>query len=704
MITELYIDGSLVDLEKQETIVLTKSVFDINKFSVRSSDFSNVFKVPKTQQNRLIFKSAGIVNSFNDEPYDQLSASIKIDGVEVAVGVAELQSSDEDYYSISVQAGNGAFFKAIKALYLTDLSDDLATLDHEYSAAEVSARRDVAAGLVYPNVDYGWFERASTGNQPFRYFYPALYVKFIIDKAIEQLGYKRLGSFWEGLNYSSLAIMAKNIVSDADSYFVSYSVETGSNFFTVDRGGSEVVPDGFNVFSVLNFNEENSDEDNLYVDTALDLGYTTFAYNFPVNITASTTFVVNLNGTVNIDNVVPQFRINKITKADVVFRLAIYNKVTDTYVDDTLQFLYRFYEANYIDAGEGRIILEPGSESFTNELTINSADNTLSNLSGIAASATDHALVWFVQVETETTSFETPSEYDALSAIAVDLEFDLTQTTGGDPNQVSVVNSFDDISIGSLFLYVCNVFGVFPSVDEGLKTVSMISFDSIKRNKTEAIDWSKKIDLSTEPEVSFKLDYAKNNIFEYNNDNKDVFLNELTNYGRGTFVVDNENMNQEVVKYRSPFSLCAIAPTFNETRSMGRIFTGDKYIFNGVTYELDSEAKVEGFTTRVVSISRSTDNLIQVTGGSTVTGNYEVNNTPILFDYVIRTRYSIVNDILNKTKVVNALIRLNEVDFRTFDFTKPVFIDYLNDYFIVNDIKQFKANEVDSTNVTLIRI
>jgi len=581
---------------------------------------------------------------------------------------------------------------------------DLTLLDHTYNAAEVSARRDVSAGLVYPNVDYGWFERESNGDQPFRYFYPAIYVKFIIDKAIEQLGYKRLGSFWQGLNYSSLAIMAKNIVSNADSYFVSYSVETGSNFFTTDRGGSEVLPDGFNVFSVLNFNEENSDEDSLYVDTPLNLGYTTFAYNFPVNITANTTFIVNLNGTVNIDNVVPQFRANEITSADIIFRLAIYNKVTDTYVNDTVQFFYRFYEANYIDAGEGRIILEPGSESFTNELTISSADNTLSNLLGIAASATDHALVWFVQVETQTTPFELPSEYDALNAIAVDLEFDLTQTTGGDPNQVSVINSFDDISIGSLFLYVCNVFGVFPSVDEGLKTVSMISFDSIKRNKTNAINWSKKIDLSTEPEVSFKLDYAKKNIFEYNNDNKDVFLNELTNYGRGSFLVDNENMSEEVVKYRSPFSLCAIAPTFNQTRSMGRIFTGDKYIFNGVTYELDSEAKVEGFTTRVVSLSRTTDNLIQVSGGSTVIGNYEVNNTPILFDYVIRTRYSIVNDILNKTKAVNALIRLNEVDFRTFNFTRPVFIDYLNDYFIVNDIKQFKANEVDSTNVTLIRI
>jgi len=232
----------------------------------------------------------------------------------------------------------------------------------------------------------------------------------------------------------------------------------------------------------------------------------------------------------------------------------------------------------------------------------------------------------------------------------------------------------------------------------------MVSFDTIKRNKTKAIDWSKKIDISTEPQVSFKLDYAKNTIFEYSNDNKDVYLNELTNYGRGTFVVDNENMAQEVVKYRSPFSLCAIAPSFNSARSMAKIFTGDKYLFNGVSYELDPEAKIEGFTTRIVSLTRSTSNPIQVTDGFVVDGNYEVNNAPILFDYVIRNRYSLVTDMLSKTKVVNALIRLNEVDFRTFDFTKPVFIDYLNDYFIVNDIKQFKANEVDSTNVTLIRL
>jgi len=718
MITELYINGSLVDLEKQEAIVLTKSVFDINKFSVRTSDFSNVFKVPKTQQNRLIFKSAGIVNSFNDEPYDRLPASIKIDGVEVTVGVAELQSSNEDYYSISIQAGNGAFFKAIKSLALTDLAADLDTLDHAYNAAAVSQRRDleninsvaVPEGLVYPNVDYGYFERAVLEDQPFDYFFPALYLYYIIEKSIAQLGYKQIGSFWNQTDYKSLAIMAKNIVSNEENYFVEYAYESGNNQFNTEE--TETLPDSFVVISPLNFPEEESDEDGLYVDTNLGLGYTTFGYNFPVNFTNAATWSIALNGTVNIADIRSDYRSEFITDAVLVFKLEIWNKDTDTYVSDALSLSYPFYSANYIDVG-GNPTFQPATETFTSEIEISDIVNNPNGLNAIGATATDHALVWFIEVQTTTTTLLLPtvSTFDTFKAeaVSVDIDFSLSQASGGDPTAVSVINSFDDINIGSLFLYVSNVLGVFPRVDEGLKTVSMVSFNSIRNNKANAIDWSNKIDISTEPEVLFKLDYARNTFFEYNNDNKDVYLNELTNYGRGVFIVDNENMAQEAVKYRSPFSLCAIGSTFNNPastnlRSMAKIFTGDKYVFNGSTYELDDEAKVEGFTTRIVSLVRETNNPIQVENGFVVDANYEVNNTPILFDYAIRTRYSLITDVLNKTKSVNALLRLNEVDFRTFDFTRPVFIDYLNDYFMVNDIKQFKANEVDSTNVTLIRI
>jgi hypothetical protein len=293
---------------------------------------------------------------------------------------------------------------------------------------------------------------------------------------------------------------------------------------------------------------------------------------------------------------------------------------------------------------------------------------------------------------------------DTFPYISVNLEFSLNQDNSLVIPDMKVIDSFDDINIGNAFLYLCNVGGVFPVIDEGLKTIKMVEFDTIKRNKINALNWSNKLDISSSPDVSFKMNYARQNLFNYNNDPKDVWLNQLTNYGQGVITVENENIDQEVTKYKSPFSLCAISPTFENTRSMAKIFTGDKFRFTGSAWVRIEDAPIGGFTTRVVFLSRVTSGLIQITGTTVVTGNYEVNNTPLLFDYVLRNKYSLINDLLIKTKVVKCLIRLNQVDFSQFDFNKPVFIDYFNDTFVVNDIEQFKVNEVDSTLVTLIRL
>lgn len=703
MITELYIDGKLADLSGSDVIALTKSVFDVNRLAVRTSDYSNVFRIPKTQQNRLIFKSAGIVNSFSDEPYTRLTASIKVDGVEVANGFAQLKGSDGDYFSVNIQSGNGNFFNQIKSLSLTDLESYLTPLNHTYNATEVSARRDSSEVIVYPNVDYGWFERASTGDQPFNYFYPALYAKYIIDSAIDSLGYNQIGDFWTSSVYSRLAIMSKGIVSDADSYYVEYALDSGFNFF-ITRD-TETPTDTYIYLSPLNFPEEKSDNDGLYLDTDLGLGYTTLAYNFPVNFDSETTWQISLNGQANIQNVVAQYRNFLTEEASLVFRLEIWNKDTDTFVNNALEVKYTFYEATYTGAGLESDPYSLLTENFINEFTIDEAINNPSNLNAIGGSATDHCLVWVIGVETFSSIFDEPiATYDSLGDVSVDLDFSLRQITGGSPSEVSVVDSFDDINIGSLFLYACNQSGVFPLVDESIKQIRMVSFDTIRTNKTNALDWSNKLDLTDEPKISFRLDYARNNIFEYSNDTKDVWLNQLTNYGRGVLTVDDENLQQEATKYKSPYSLCAISQTFNNARSMAKIYTGDKYVFNGVDYDLDEEATVEGFSTRIVLLSRSTTNPIQIDGGTVVTANYEVNNQPILFQNVLNNSYSLISGMLEKTKVVQCLLRLTNVDFEQLDFTKPVFIDYFNDYFVVNEISQFKANIPDSTQVTLIRL
>ena len=703
MTVELYINGSLVDLEGSEVIALTKSVFDLNNLAVRTSTYSNVFKAPKTNGNRLIFKSAGIVNSFNEEPYIKLTASIKVDGVEVVDGFAELENSDKDYYSITIQSGNGSFFNSIKSLTLTALSTQLSTLDHAYTLTEVNNRRDSSTGIVYPNVDYGWFEKATAGDQVFSLFYPSLYLKFVFDAAIAQLGYKKKGAFWDSSLYNQLAIMSKNVVSVGNIFFVEYGLNSGLNFF-VTRSTTQPSTYVIEKTTPLNFVNDISDNDDLYIITDLGTAYTIKAYNFPSTFGAGTVFEINLNGTVNIStSIVAQYRSFKITLAQLIVRLEIWNKDTDTFIGYAVEIAYDFYTASY-SGGGGSVFFN--SDNLISSFPINEAINDPSGLAAIGATADDHCLVWRFAVQTTQTALVAPPSvtYDSFPDISVDLEFSLNQDNSLDVPDMKVIDSFDDINIGSAFLYLCNVGGVFPVVDEGLRTINMVEFDTVKRNKSLAVDWSNKIDISTSPDVSFKLDYARQNLFSYNNDSKDVWLNKLTNYGQGVITVENENIDQEVTKYRSPFSLCAISPTFNSTRSMAKIFTGEKYVFNGVDYDLNPDATVGGFTTRIVFLSRVISGLIQLDGATAVTGNYEVNNTPLLFDYILRNRYSLIEDLLIRTKVVRCLVRLNQVDFSQFDFTKPVFIDYFNDTFVVNEIDQFKVNEVDSTFVTLIRI
>jgi hypothetical protein len=701
MNTELHINGTIADIDKSEAIALTRSVFDLNNLSVRTGSYSNTFKLPKTNVNRLIFKSSENINSSSPEPYTLSTATIKVDGVEVVNGSFEITESEKDYSAL-IKSGNSQFNQLLKDVTLSTLSTDLSTLNHPYTALDVNNRRDSSEGIVYPNVDYGWLERATNGvDQPFNYFYPALYLKFVFDAAFARLGYRKIGTFWDGDLYNRLAIMAKDAISVNGIFFVNYGV---SNSFFVNR--STIQPSTYTIqkATALNFINEIEDPDSLYEVTDIGTAYTVLGYNFPSNFSAGTVFEINLNGTVTINSsIISAYRTLKIVLAQLIFRLEIWNKDTNTFVGYASEVAYDFYTASY-GGGGGSVFFN--SDTLISPFDINEAINDPSGLAAIGATAEDHALIWTMAVQTTQTSLVAPPSvtHDPWNEITVDLEFSLNQDSAADIPDLNIVDSFDDINVGSAFIYLCNVAGVFYEVDETLKTIRMVEFDAIKRNKAKAIDWSKKIDLSRDPKVTFKLDYAQRNIFKYNNDTKDVFLNALPTYGEGYIYCDNTNLQEELIKYQSPFSLCAIGATMSSGRSMAKIFTGEKYTFTGSIHVVDNDAKVNSFTTRVVLLSRVTSGLIQIDGESAVTGNYEVNNAPLLFDYAIRQKYSLVNDALFRVKKVVCLMRLNEVDFQQFDSSKPVFIDYFNDTFMVNSIDQFKVNKKESTLVTLIRI
>ena len=75
MITTLYIQGSKLDQQKDESVEINSSVLDISDITRNTGDYTKTFTVPASKSNNKIFKhwyDANIDNSFD--------ARIKVDG------------------------------------------------------------------------------------------------------------------------------------------------------------------------------------------------------------------------------------------------------------------------------------------------------------------------------------------------------------------------------------------------------------------------------------------------------------------------------------------------------------------------------------------------------------------------------------------------------------------------------------------------
>jgi hypothetical protein len=76
----------------------------------------------------------------------------------------------------------------------------------------------------------------------------------------------------------------------------------------------------------------------------------------------------------------------------------------------------------------------------------------------------------------------------------------------------------------------------------------------------------------------------------------------------------------------------------------------------------------------------------------------------ILWSQLSSVYWSTIIGIIERPQMVKALMRLSSADIHSIDFSKPKWIDYFGCLFYLSYIDQFKTNEVDSTEVELVRL
>ena len=677
--TEIFINGQLVDTQDAQ-IALTLQALTFDQLGSRRGSYSNVFSLARTNANKALFDNCEIVTSLTSIPYQKNACKIFIDGILVVEGSAVILET-QDAYRLFVSAGNTDFFKAVASVKLNEV--DLAEYDHLYNGDNVTARRETTEGFVYPNIDYGFFEYATPATSySFRFFQPSFWAKTIIDKAVSDLGYTLSGDLLNTLTYRSLAVLCRGAVADLLDSLAQYRFTIDYNQLTEDTEEK------------ISFPERVKDSSTLYGPNP-SAGQ--FTYQPNVADPDEIRFEISITGKV-ITNLPRRY-----TNAEVWVDLLIYNAAGTlllTVSPNPVTFEDRFFGPfNVYRAPESGTLERDLNFIYPSRRTDVTAFESLINGT---ADLTTLRFGWQVR--------SNRPGYGLKYLRFENLEFKINQvpkngTRVSGPNIPITVRAANVLpaapTVGDLLLTMVNLEGVIIQVDETTKRVNTARLDAITTKKAQALDWSNKIDLSEEPAVNYQLEgFAQRNFYDFAADDKDPFLQP--NEGQGVVTVTNANLEAEKVIFASKFAPVPVLPTLQTSRTMGRVFTGEKYTFDGFNYNLNEDLKIEDFAPRVAILTPTEASLdIQIDANEI---NYEVNAGALSFERALRDNYRILGGVLSNTKVVEALFLLDLPDVQRLDFTRPVYVEKFGDFFYIEQIRQFKVNRRESCFVRLVKL
>lgn len=186
--TEVFINGKLADIEGKEIITSSYGNLSFNNLSTRKGVKTNNFKIPITNNNKIIFESSELPSSASDIPYRYSVVQVVVDGYEVFTGFGDLEET-QDYYEMICASGLSNFYAIIKEKLLTEL--DLSEFDHEYNQLNIQGSWSRTEGYNYAYCGYGqWNLYYLSGTYfPPSYLKPHIFFHTVIRTIVKDAGY-----------------------------------------------------------------------------------------------------------------------------------------------------------------------------------------------------------------------------------------------------------------------------------------------------------------------------------------------------------------------------------------------------------------------------------------------------------------------------------------------------------------------------------
>jgi hypothetical protein len=629
---KLLIEDVEVDVLQTERIVGEYAIAPIGNISKRVGARSISFKLPKTAKNRAVFESSEQPTSLSIKPYRRLKARLYVDGVDMQMLFFTLEKV-KDFYEGRVYGSNADLFAILKELDMSDL--DYSEFDGYYNAVDVAGTFTNNDGIIFPIVDFNSDSpnsNISNANKQMLIdsMLPAAFQNELIEKIFQQQGFTLQNSLLDIDTYADNPVLEPLLGSNerdlnGDRYLGVFNPDTDYAIVTFLNAYNTLASQVKTYWSAS-------------VPTTYDLG--TFYFADKVKIGYTITSVIDTTG-----------------------------------FPGTATFRIRVQTAN----------------GFVNDVTITPPTNAVTTYT-----TTDFIEIFedgaAPEIYIEYRAFGVPFVLKAISSFEITsaeiLEpyvFKLYSPATGyggyrflTPNSMLPKLKQSDYLKDYLLSY-----GAIVSLNYKSNTASIIPFKKVKDNISNAVDWSGKLDFIENNTTEFRLDYERNNIFKYEDD-ESVVKPDGTDY---TFVIDDENLNDEAVlvelKHLATESVVRL-----QGREVPQIkcFTASNYetVTKPRVLIMNKGTEINFFIQQLTpNIAIGVNTNIPFCRFIDVTEDYNLGFDNSLFS----NYYSFLEGILDRTKVIECLLRLNTSDIATFDFLKPVYISELDGYFYVSKIK-----------------
>lgn len=210
---ELFLNDVSIDLANESKIAANFQSNNLAELQNRQADFSNVFKIPLTTNNKIFFENIENINTNSNKPYELLKARY-IEGGKVIFdsGTASIQSVQSDFVYLKITAGNKEFFDSFPDLKISDLN--MPSTFHNRTFTNIRNSRSNTTGYIYPLIN--WFdENSNTAFDPSEanteFLYPCIFFKDIVSAVDEITDYTSRGSFIDSDYFDNLLISIKDI-------------------------------------------------------------------------------------------------------------------------------------------------------------------------------------------------------------------------------------------------------------------------------------------------------------------------------------------------------------------------------------------------------------------------------------------------------------------------------------------------------------